>query len=58
MSDRAFQIHYAKVLLAQARHFRTRQPHNRNFCFALLAWAAKARRNAMAMREPVQGSLL
>lgn len=55
---REHEIHRAKVCIAQARFRRMNCLPDRGFRFVLLAWAAKARRNAMAMREPVQGSLL
>lgn len=56
MTDRAFAIHYARVMLAEAsrrRHGRV----NRNFYWALLADAQRARREAAAMRDVVQGEL-
>jgi hypothetical protein len=42
---RASEIHYAKVLLSQARHFRQRKS---SFFFVLLTWAGNARRRAAA----------
>lgn len=43
MMNRAENIHYAKALLAQAKHFRQR---GSNFFFVLLAWAGEARKRA------------
>ena len=56
MSERAANIHAARVYLAQSRHF-TRCA--RGFSFVLLGWAANARRRAMATKPalPVQGDL-
>ena len=56
MSDRAANIHYAKVCIAQSRHFTGRA---RGFSFVLLGWAANARRRAMEIKPalPVQGDL-
>lgn len=56
MTDRAANIHAARVYLAQSRHFTGRA---RGFSFVLLGWAANARRRAVqAMRQqPVQGDL-
>lgn len=56
MTDRASNIHVAKVYLAQSRHFTARA---RGFSFILLGWAANARRRAMAIKPalPVQGDL-
>ncbi|MDE2472480.1 MAG: hypothetical protein KGL35_28075 [Bradyrhizobium sp.] len=48
MTDRAFQIHFARVMLAEA----SRRRHQR-FYWTLIEWAQKARRDAMAMpRQP------
>lgn len=54
--DRAASIHAAKVYIAQSRHFTRR---HRDFSFTLLAWAANARRRAMAFKpaSPDQASL-
>lgn len=41
MTDRAADIHYAKVCITQSRHFTSRA---RGFSFTLLGWAANARR--------------
>ncbi len=56
MTDRAANIHAARVYLAQSRHFTGRA---RGFSFVLLGWAANARRRAVqAMRhQPIQGDL-
>ena len=55
MTTRANSIHYAKVCIAQSRHFTARA---RGFSFVLLQWAANARRRAsVAIVEPTQGSL-
>lgn len=43
-----FQIHYARVILSEAR--RRRVMGHRGFAFTLLDWAGKARREAMQMR--------
>lgn len=52
---RAFLIHYARVLLREARARRSRSP---DFARTLRAWAAKARREAQAIdTRPVQGEL-
>ncbi len=54
-ADRATYIHAARVYLAQSRHFTGRA---RGFSFALLAWAANARRRAMETNtSPAQGDL-
>lgn len=51
--ERAFLIHYAKVLLAEAQ--RRRGP----FAASLLEWAGKARRRAFELgrAKPKQGEL-
>lgn len=54
MTERASNIHYARVCLAQSRHFTRRQ---RGFSFTLLRWAANARRRAAIKVEPAQGDL-
>lgn len=56
MTERTSLIHYARVLIAQSRHFTAR---HRGFSFTLLGWAANARRRAMATKPdlPVQGDL-
>ena len=56
MTDRAANIHAARVYLAQSRHFTRRA---RGFSFVLLEWAANARRRATTPRAtmPVQGDL-
>lgn len=56
MTDRAANIHSARVFLAQSRHFTGRA---RGFSFVLLGWAANARRRAMAIKPalPMQGDL-
>lgn len=56
MSDRAFLIHYARVMLAEASHRRHGRV-NRNFYWTLFADAQRARREAAAMRDVVQGEL-
>ena len=57
MNDRAFRIHFAKVHLAECR-VRRHHPANRNFYWHLFASAQQARRDAAAMRSPVQGGLV
>lgn len=42
-TDRASDIHAARVYLAQSRHFRQRA---RGWSFTLLQWAGNARRRA------------
>lgn len=55
MTERASNIHYAKVCIAQSRNFTSRQ---RGFSFTLLRWAGNARRRAMAAAVvPVQRDL-
>lgn len=58
MTTRAHSIHYAKVCIAQSRHFTRRA---RGFSFVLLQWAANARQRASVAietaAEPIQGSL-
>lgn len=55
MTDRAQDIHYAKVCIAQSKHFTRR---HRGFSFTLLRWAGNARRRAMTERALlVQGDL-
>lgn len=56
MTNRAANIHAARVYLAQSRHFTGRA---RGFSFVLLGWAANARRRAMATKPalPAQGDL-
>jgi hypothetical protein len=56
MTDRAFAIHYARVMLAEASR-RRRGRVNRNFYWTLFADAQRARREAAAMRDVVQGEL-
>lgn len=57
MSNRTSHIHYARVLLAQSRHFRQRA---RGWSFTLLAWAGNARRRAAlpATADPAGIALL
>lgn len=60
MTDRAFEIYHARVLIADAQ-YRLRRPegHQQRFGMSQLARAAAARRRAMAMpTEPVQAALL
>jgi len=56
---RAFLIHFAKVHLTEARRRRIRPAcRQRGFVTSLLESAAKARREAMAVRDtPAQGEL-
>ncbi|MCK9550261.1 hypothetical protein [Aquamicrobium sp.] len=55
MTDRESCIRCARVYLAQSRHFTSR---HRGFSFALLNWAVRQRRKAMALRDaPVQQAL-
>jgi hypothetical protein len=60
MTDRQFRVHMARVYLAQARVWRLRAAelpwYWRSF-FQYLDYAAQCRREAMAIREPVQGGL-
>lgn len=60
MTDRQFLIHMARVYLAQARVWRLRaaeMPWYWRSFFDYLDYAAKYRREAAAMRDPVQGGL-
>lgn len=50
MSDRAFAIHYARVLLAEASR-RRHSSANRNYYWTLISNAQKARRDAAAISE-------
>ena len=52
-SDRELNIHTARVLLAQARHFRLR---GSAFAFTLLEWAGNSRRRAMAPQQAPAGA--
>ena len=55
MKDRAFLIHYARVMLAEAS--RRRHGHiNRDFYWTLVSAAQRARREASAASDP-QGAL-
>jgi hypothetical protein len=55
ITDRQHLLHCARVYLAEARRRRSNQ---RGFSFALLAFAASARRQAMALNVvPAQGEL-
>ena len=57
MTERDFQIYFARVCLAQCRVFRRREvPEVSNFFWTLLAMAREARRKAEEMRDP-QGDL-
>ena len=57
MNDRAFQIHFARVHLAECRARRHSRP-NRDFYWFLFASAQRARRRAAEIRpEPAQGGL-
>lgn len=47
MTERTSLIHYARVLIAQSRHFTAR---HRGFSFTLLEWAGRARRRVMEDR--------
>jgi hypothetical protein len=51
MTARTFQLHYARVLLCEAR----RRRHQGRFYWSLIAWAQKARREAAAI--PVERDL-
>ena len=60
MTDRSFRIHMARVYLAQARVWRHRAaelPWYWSSFWQYLEIAAKCRREAATMREPVQGEL-
>ena len=48
-AERAFRIHYARVLIAQARYHRERNEKPDRFALWLLNVAAKARREAARM---------
>ncbi len=50
MTERASHLHYARVVLAQSRHFTRR---HRGWSFTLLQWAANARRQAMACAKQI-----
>ena len=56
MNERAFAIHYARVMLAEASRRRYGRV-NRNFYWTLFAAAQRARREAAAMRDVVQGEM-
>jgi hypothetical protein len=57
LDDRQFQIHVARVHLAECARRRQHWP-SRDFYWSLFAWAQKARRQAAAMpREPQQAGL-
>lgn len=60
LTERQLRIHMARVYLAQARVWRLRaatMPWYWRSFFVYLDYAAKCRREAAAMREPVQGGL-
>lgn len=60
MTDRALQLHCARVYLAQARVWRHRaatMPFYWRSFWQYLDYAANCRRKAAAMREPVNGDL-
>ena len=60
LTDRQFHIHMARVYLAQARvwrHRATELPWYWRSFWQYLEYAAKCRREASAMRDPVQGGL-
>lgn len=56
MTDRAFHIHLARVLLADCRT-RRHWPASRDFYWHQFAFAQAARQAAAAMRDPIQGGL-
>ena len=57
MTDRAFALHMARVMLNEARA-RRHSRVNRDFYWSLIAWAQRSRRQAMAaLREPMQHDL-
>lgn len=53
MSPRQAFLHQARVYLKESRS-RRYNPAQRGFTFRLLQWAGDNRRQAMALREPVQ----
>jgi hypothetical protein len=56
--ERAFLVYYARVLLREAGARRHQFASRNTFYWDLLAWAAKARRDAAAIRlAPAQGDL-
>lgn len=55
MSDRAANLHQARVYLREARS-RAKNPKQHDFCFKLIEWAGNCRRRAMAVK-PAQGDL-
>lgn len=60
LTDRQFRIHMARVYLAQARVWRHRaatMPWYWRSFWQYLEYAAKCRRDASAMHEPVQAEL-
>ncbi len=60
LTERQFHIHIARVYLSQARVWRLRastMPWYWSSFFVYLDYASKCRREAAAMREPVQGGL-
>lgn len=63
-TERERNLHDARVLLAQARHFRLRRNGTSVFAFTLLEWAGNARRRAIPKQPeqvrhdlPIQGEL-
>ena len=58
MTEREFQLHFARACIAQARVFAQREnPHVSAFAFVLLEMAGQARRDAQAITEVAQGEL-
>lgn len=50
-NDPAFQRHYARVILAQARVFRMRTTTTPGWLHSLLNWAGDARRRAQSLAQ-------
>ena len=58
MTEREFQLHFARVCIAQSRAISAREnTHVAAFGWTLLDWAANARRDAQAITDVAQGEL-
>lgn len=58
MSNRQFQLHLARVFLAQSRAFsRSEKAHIAAYGWTLFEWAQAARREASRLTDVVQGDL-
>jgi hypothetical protein len=56
MTERAFQLHCARVYLAEAGR-RRRHPQNKDFYWTLMGMVADCRRRYVEMRDPATGDL-